>query len=56
MWLGSDIILNNQGLSCNQPHDLGTIKNQIESLGVGGQVLIEVLRKGKVIALKANFK
>ena len=55
MWLGGDIILSIQGLSCNSPHDLGTIKKQIENLKVGGQVLIEVLRKGKVITLEANF-
>ncbi|MDO5970968.1 trypsin-like peptidase domain-containing protein [Flavivirga aquimarina] len=55
IWLGGDIILSIQGLSCNAPHDLGTIKKQIESLKVGDKVLIEVLRKGKVIALEANF-
>ena len=55
IWLGGDIILSIQGISCNAPHDLGSIKKQIESLKAGDQVLIEVLRKGKVIALEANF-
>jgi serine protease Do len=55
IWLGGDIILSIQGLSCNAPHDLGNIKKQIESLKVGDQVLIEVLRKGKVLTLEANF-
>lgn len=55
LWLGGDIILSMQGLSCNEPHDLGNIKKQIESLKVGEQVLIEVLRKGKVLTLDANF-
>ncbi len=55
IWLGGDIILSMQGISCNAPHDLGSIKKQIESLKAGDQVLIEVLRKGKVIALEANF-
>ena len=55
IWLGGDIVLSIQGISCNAPHDLGSIKKQIESLKAGDQVLIEVLRKGKVIALEANF-
>ncbi|WP_225036410.1 S1C family serine protease [Winogradskyella sp. SM1960] len=55
LWLGGDIILSIQGLSCNSPHDLGTIKTQIDNLKVGGQVLIEVLRKGEVITLEANL-
>ena len=55
LWLGGDIILSIQGLSCNAPHDLGNIKKQIESLKVGDKVLIEVLRKGKVLMLESNF-
>jgi len=55
LWLGGDIILSIQGLSCNAPHDLGNIKTQIESLKVGDKVLIEVLRKGKILPLEASF-
>lgn len=55
LWFGGDIILSIQGLSCNTPHDLGNIKQQIENLKVGDKVLIEVLRKGKIKVLKANF-
>ncbi|MEP1488342.1 MAG: trypsin-like peptidase domain-containing protein [Algibacter sp.] len=55
IWLGGDIILSMQGLSCNEPHDLGNIKKQIESLKIGDKVLIEVLRKGKVLTLEADF-
>ena len=55
LWLGGDIILSIQGLSCNAPHDLGNIKKQIESLKVGDKVLIEVLRKGKILTLESNF-
>ena len=55
MWLGGDIILSIQGLSCNAPHDLGNIKKQIENLKVGDQMVIEVLRRGKVLTLTANF-
>jgi S1-C subfamily serine protease len=55
LWLGGDIILSIQGLSCNSPHDLGNIKKQIESLKVGDQVFIKILRKGKIITLKAIF-
>ena len=55
LWIGGDIILSIQGLSCNEPHDLGTVKKQIENLKMGDQVLIEVLRKGKVVMLEANF-
>ena len=55
IWLGGDIILSLQGLSCNTPHDLSNIKKKIENLKPGDQVVIEVLRKGKVIVLKANF-
>jgi len=56
IWLGGDIILSIQGISCDAPHDLGNIKTQIENLKPGEQVLIEVLRKGKVSVLEANFK
>lgn len=55
LWLGGDIVLSIQGLTCNEPHDLVNIKNQIENLKVGDKVLIEVLRKGKRITLEANF-
>ena len=55
LWLGGDIILSIQGMSCNTPHDLGTIKVQIENLQKGDNVLIEVLRKGERIILEANF-
>lgn len=55
LWLGGDIILSIQGLSCNAPHDLGNIKKQIENLKPGDQVLIEALRKGEVLVLEANF-
>ena len=55
LWLGGDIILSIQGLSCNAPHDLGNIKKQIENLKEGDQVFIEVLRKGEIIMLEASF-
>ena len=55
IWIGGDIILSMQGLSCNEPHNLADIKKQIESLKRGDQVIIEVLRRGKVITLKAKF-
>ncbi len=55
LWLGGDIILSIQGLSCNAPHDLGNIKKQLDLLSPGDQVLIEVLRKGKVIVLQSQF-
>lgn len=55
LWLGGDIILSMQGESCDEPHDLGNIKKQIENLHVGEQVIIEVLRKGQRVTLEANF-
>lgn len=55
LWVGGDIILSIQGLSCNAPHDLGNIKTQIEALKAGDQVFIEVLRKGKILTLEASF-
>ncbi len=55
LWLGGDIILSIQGLKCNAPHDFGNIKKQIENLKDGDQVFIEVLRRGKIIILEANF-
>ena len=55
LWIGGDIILSIQGLSCNAPHDLGTIKAQIETLKEGDKVLIEVLRKGNKVILEGNF-
>ena len=55
LWLGGDIILSIQGMSCSTPHDLGNIKKQIDNLNKGDNVLIEVLRKGERIVLEANF-
>ncbi|WP_132219347.1 S1C family serine protease [Mariniflexile fucanivorans] len=55
LWLGGDIILSIQGLSCNEPHDLGNIKQQIENLKVGDRVLIEVFRKDQIVVLEGNF-
>ncbi|MEO9512186.1 MAG: trypsin-like peptidase domain-containing protein [Flavobacteriaceae bacterium] len=55
LWLGGDIVLSIQGQSCNAPHDLLNIKKQIENLKVGDAVLIEVLRKGKIVTLEAGF-
>ncbi len=55
LWLGGDIVLSMQGLSCNSPHDLGNIKSLINNLNDGDKVLIEVLRKGERILLEANF-
>ncbi|PKP24821.1 MAG: hypothetical protein CVU03_10825 [Bacteroidetes bacterium HGW-Bacteroidetes-2] len=55
LWLGGDIILSIQGISCNEPHDLGTIKDQINNLAPGDTVIIEVLRKGEIVLLEANF-
>jgi len=55
LWFGGDIILSIQGYSCNAPHDLGNIKQQIENLKVGDNVVIKVLRKGRVVKLEANY-
>lgn len=55
LWLGGDIILSIQGMSCNTPHDLGSIKTQIENLKKGDNVIIEVMRRGERISLEANF-
>lgn len=55
MWFGGDIILSIQGISCNEPHNLASIKDQINNLKPGDKVLIEVLRKGEVLLLEANF-
>lgn len=55
LWLGGDVILSIQGISCNQPHDLNSIKDQIKNLQPGNTVIIEVLRKGEKMFLQANF-
>ena len=55
IWLGGDIILSMQGISCSAPHDLGNIKKQIEHLRKGDQVVVEVLRSGEVLRLVASF-
>jgi serine protease Do len=55
LWLGGDIILSIQGISCNTPHDLGSIKDQINNLKPGDKVLVEVLRKGKIEILQSSF-
>jgi serine protease Do len=55
LWLGGDIVLSIQGVSCNSPHNLKNIKSQIDSLKENDTILIEVLRKGKLIMLESNY-
>ena len=55
LWLGGDIILSIQGISCNAPHDLGDIKKLMTTLNKGNQVYIEVIRKGKIIKLTGKL-
>lgn len=54
LWLGGDIILSIQGISCNSPHNFNSIKEQVENLTPGDALLMEVLRQGKVVTLRAG--
>lgn len=53
-WLGGDIILSIQGISCDSPHNFDDIKSQLDNLMPGQPLLIEVLRRGKVLLLIAK--
>ncbi len=54
LWLGGDIILSIQGVSCDSPHNFENIKQQVESLTPGQILIIEVLRQGKLLTLAAG--
>lgn len=54
LWLGGDIILSIQGISCDSPHNFNNIKEQVENLTPGDALLIEVLRQGKLVTLRAG--
>jgi len=54
LWLGGDIILSIQGISCDSPHNFNSIKERVENLTPGQSLLIEVLRQGKVVVLRAG--
>ena len=51
LWLGGDIILEILGSSCENPHSLHSIKQEIENLNPGDSIYLKVLRKGEVIEL-----
>lgn len=54
LWLGGDIIMKIQGISCDSPHHFNNIKEQVENLIPGQALLMEVLRQGKVVTLRAG--
>ncbi len=51
LWLGGDIILEILGSSCDSPHSLHSIKDEIENLSAGESVYIKVLRQGQIVEL-----
>jgi S1-C subfamily serine protease len=51
LWLGGDIILEILGSSCESPHSLHAIKDEIDNLSTGESVYIKVLRQGKIVEL-----
>ena len=51
LWIGGDIILSIQNIVCDKPHNLNSIKGQINTLTPGGAIVMEVLRGGKIITL-----
>jgi len=55
IWLGGDIILSIQGISCNSPHELEDIREQLNSLEPGSPFTMSVLRGGEVIDLIGNL-
>jgi len=52
IWIGGDIILSIQGISCNNPHSLVDIRAQLESLRHGEAFTMTVLRGGEILKLE----
>lgn len=54
IWLGGDIVLSVQGITCDSPHNFSNIKAQIKNLEPGQPFTMEVLRKGKTLTLSSK--
>ena len=52
LWLGGDIILAILGSSCDSPHSLHSVKEEIQNLKSGDSIYLKVLRQGQVIELR----
>ncbi len=52
IWLGGDIVLSVQGITCDAPHNFDNIKEQLNRLEPGKPFVMQVLRKGKVLDLE----
>ena len=55
LWLGGDVILSILGTTCNSPHNLQSIKTIIQNLSAEDEILLTILRNGKVIELKRKM-
>ncbi len=51
IWLGGDVVLSVQGITCDSPHNFSNIKEQVKNLEPGNPFVMQVLRKGKVLEL-----
>ena len=56
IWVGGDIILSVEQISCNSPHNFQSIKTQIEKLSTNENIHMTVLRAGKIHELTMEFK
>jgi len=52
LWLGGDIILEILGSKCDNPHSLGSIKEEIKNMEEGDLIYLKVLRQGKILNLE----
>lgn len=51
LWLGGDIILEILGSSCDAPHSLKSVKQEIQNLKTGESIYLKVLRQGQIVDL-----
>ncbi|MDO8366628.1 MAG: trypsin-like peptidase domain-containing protein [Saprospiraceae bacterium] len=54
IWLGGDVVLSVQGITCDSPHNFATIKEQVNSLQPGKSFEMQVLRKGQILEISAE--
>ena len=55
LWLGGDIILEILGSSCEKPHSLRSIKEEIEGLSPGEEIYLKILRHGEIIDIRKKI-
>jgi len=56
IWVGGDVILSIEHMSCDKPHNFKDIKSELRELSGEKEVKMTILRGGKIMDLTISFK